>query len=255
MQSFLPKPRRFFAPNVHGWMALGRRQKNAFLMEFYRTIIHQVRDPLFYRDATVSAEDEVVHAQSETRLANYGVRDDFAGRFDVLILHCGAFVRALSAASEPCAKIASAFVTLIMAQLDVDLREMGVGDAAIPKKMAAMLEAFYGRLGTYVSVLQAHGDDRASAERALADALSRNLPGLGECGQDAQSVLCAAKARALAAYVFILYCKAQESVAVAHKGHDFDHTVFFKEVHFPDLREFLYVNALGTSGNFYPSRA
>jgi hypothetical protein len=50
--------------------------------------------------------------------------------------------------------------------LDGNLREMGVGDLAVPKRMRRFGEAFYGRQASYVAALAA--DDPRHFEKALA---------------------------------------------------------------------------------------
>ncbi len=55
--------------------------------------------------------------------------------------------------------------------MDSNLREMGVGDLAVPKEMRRMGEAFYGRAEAYRTALV--GDD----DRALVDTLTRNIYG------------------------------------------------------------------------------
>ena len=50
--------------------------------------------------------------------------------------------------------------------LDDNLREMGVGDLTVPKKMRGFAEAFYGRQAAYVAALVAN--DRRELEKALA---------------------------------------------------------------------------------------
>jgi cytochrome b pre-mRNA-processing protein 3 len=53
--------------------------------------------------------------------------------------------------------------------LDDNLREMGVGDLAVPKKMRSFAEAFYGRQAAYVAALA------ATDRRELENALARNI--------------------------------------------------------------------------------
>ena len=60
--------------------------------------------------------------------------------------------------------------------MDHNLREMGVGDLAVPKQIKRMMEAFYGRARSYESALAA--DDPA----ALAQALARNVFAGGTAG-------------------------------------------------------------------------
>ncbi|HXW19328.1 MAG TPA: ubiquinol-cytochrome C chaperone family protein, partial [Roseiarcus sp.] len=51
------------------------------------------------------------------------------------------------------------------------LREMGVGDTAVPKRMRRMAGAFYGRARAYGDALEGPGEGR------LAAALARNVHG------------------------------------------------------------------------------
>ena len=73
--------------------------------------------------------------------------------------------------------------------LDANLREMGVGDLAVPERMRRFGEAFYGRQGAYLSAL-AVGDDRE-----LENALARNIfygvngDGVGRLARYARAVL------------------------------------------------------------------
>jgi cytochrome b pre-mRNA-processing protein 3 len=55
--------------------------------------------------------------------------------------------------------------------MDHNLREMGIGDLAVPKEMQRMGEAFYGRAQAYKTALAACAPD------ALAEALKRNIYG------------------------------------------------------------------------------
>jgi cytochrome b pre-mRNA-processing protein 3 len=52
--------------------------------------------------------------------------------------------------------------------MDGNLREMGVGDLAVPKRMQAFGEAFYGRIAAYDTAL-------AEGTEPLAQALCRNI--------------------------------------------------------------------------------
>jgi cytochrome b pre-mRNA-processing protein 3 len=52
--------------------------------------------------------------------------------------------------------------------MDANLREMGVGDLTVPKRMQAFGEAFYGRAAAYDQALTA-------GEEPLAQALRKNI--------------------------------------------------------------------------------
>ena len=75
--------------------------------------------------------------------------------------------------------------------LDANLREMGVGDLAVPKRMQRFGEAFYGRLSDYRAAFACVDD------RELENALARNI--FGVAGSDDRAVRLARYARAAAA--------------------------------------------------------
>jgi cytochrome b pre-mRNA-processing protein 3 len=60
-------------------------------------------------------------------------------------------------------------IDTVFRHLDPAMRELGVGDMAVPKRMKKLAEAFLGRSVAYDSALQQSGD------RQLAEALSRNV--------------------------------------------------------------------------------
>jgi cytochrome b pre-mRNA-processing protein 3 len=57
----------------------------------------------------------------------------------------------------------------MFSDMDQNLREMGIGDIGVGKRIKAMAQAFYGRLAVYEAGLK-NADDRE-----LAAALGRNL--------------------------------------------------------------------------------
>ena len=71
--------------------------------------------------------------------------------------------------------------------LDANLREMGVGDLAVPKRMQAFAEAFYGRQAAYLAALD------AADQRVFEKALARNI---FPAGDDAGAAQLARYARA-----------------------------------------------------------
>jgi cytochrome b pre-mRNA-processing protein 3 len=119
-----------------------------------------------------------------------GVADTLQGRFDLFGLHVALVIRRLRHDADPIGKeIAQAVFDAMFADMDVSLREMGVGDMSIGKRVKRMWEAFHGRAQAYEAALDA-GD-----AAALAEALTRNLWG-GEAPDGAATAL-AARALAL----------------------------------------------------------
>jgi cytochrome b pre-mRNA-processing protein 3 len=113
----------------------------------YGMIVTQAREPLFYRDLSVP--------------------DTVNGRFDLIVLHLWAVLRRLGEMSGM-AGPAQALFDRFCADMDHNLREMAVGDLAVPKRMQAFGEAFYGRIAAYDMAL-------SDSPEALAQAIARNV--------------------------------------------------------------------------------
>jgi cytochrome b pre-mRNA-processing protein 3 len=86
--------------------------------------------------------------------------------------------------------LAQAFTDRLFRHIDSGLREAGVGDTTVPKKMRRLAGDFYGRLAAYAGAL---GDPSA-----LADAIGRNILGDGADAAFAQKIAAYAAARAAA---------------------------------------------------------
>lgn len=98
-----------------------------------------------------------------------GVPDTVEGRFECLCLHVILVLRRLNQLPAPAEDVAQDLVNAVFLQLDSSLRELGVGDFGVPKRMKKLGAAFYGRAGGYDAALAA-GD-----HPALAAVLARNV--------------------------------------------------------------------------------
>lgn len=139
-------------------MIFGLFRKNPLegqIAGLHRAIVAQARLPAFF-------------------LPPYGVADTFEGRFEILTLNAGLILRRLSLLPEPGPELAQSLSNAIFSGLDDALREVGISDVGVPKKMKKLARAFMGRGGAY---WEAH----ARGEAALAEALARNvLAGQGD---------------------------------------------------------------------------
>jgi cytochrome b pre-mRNA-processing protein 3 len=106
-----------------------------------------------------------------------GVPDTVEGRFESLALHAVLLVRRLQALPAPADAVAQDFVDALFRHLDIALRELGVGDLSVGKRIKKLAKSFYGRVEAYGGALDA-GD-----LAALTEALSRNVT-LGAPGAD-----------------------------------------------------------------------
>jgi cytochrome b pre-mRNA-processing protein 3 len=113
----------------------------------YGMIVTRAREPLFYRDL--------------------GVPDTVNGRFDLLVLHLWMILRRLKSI-EGAKSFSQALFDRFCDDMDANLREMGVGDLTVPKRMQAFGEAFYGRTAAYDVAFSAGSE-------ALAQALCKNI--------------------------------------------------------------------------------
>jgi cytochrome b pre-mRNA-processing protein 3 len=123
-----------------------------------------------HRDRTIAAlyGKIVTQARSPVFYADYGVPDTVSGRFDLIVLHLVLVVRRLDGAAGG-RGLGQGLFDRFCRDLDDNLREMGVGDLAVPKEMRRLGEAFYGRQAAYLAALAA-GDDGE-----LVRALARNI--------------------------------------------------------------------------------
>lgn len=113
----------------------------------YGMIVTRAREPAFY--------------------TGYGVPDTVDGRFDLVVLHLWMVLRRLGVAPES-QKLAQGLFDHFCSDMDANLREMGIGDMAVPKRMQAFGQAFYGRSAAYDAAL-------AEGQEALARALDKNV--------------------------------------------------------------------------------
>ena len=127
-----------------------RSQRQARALELYGSSVAQARQPAFYRDCHVA--------------------DTLDGRFEVVMLHVAMLLRRLSAEGESGRATGRAVVEQMFAALDDDMRELGVGDLTVPKRIHKAASAFYGRLKVYDDAL------KASNKVALITAVERNFP-------------------------------------------------------------------------------
>lgn len=98
------------------------------------------------------------------------VADTLEGRLEMMTLMASlAFVRLRQ--EEGLAPLAQSFADTLFRSFDAGLREAGVGDTAVPKRMRRIASDFYGRLDAYSAALAA--PDRPALEAAIA----RNMLG------------------------------------------------------------------------------
>ena len=104
----------------------------------------------------------------------FGVPDTVDGRFDLLVLHLWMALRRLRAGGQT--QLAQGLFDHFCNDMDANLREMGVGDLTVPKRMQKFGEAFYGRSAAYDAALaQGAEQGKEQGTEALAQALCKNV--------------------------------------------------------------------------------
>jgi cytochrome b pre-mRNA-processing protein 3 len=161
--------------------AFRRNDPSRNIQGLYGAIVAQARLPIFYLE--------------------YGVSDSVEGRFELIVLHLVLVLRRLGAkepaasarppAPGPGSAVGQVLFDVFCRDLDDNLREMGVGDLAVPRRMRQFGEAFYGRQAAYEAALG------AADPQELEKALARNI--LGEMAGGEKAVALARYVRAAAA--------------------------------------------------------
>jgi cytochrome b pre-mRNA-processing protein 3 len=135
-------------------MILSLFRKNAPREPVYRlysAIVAQSRHPRFY--------------------AELGIPDTVTGRFDMICLHLALLFRRMRGEGTEAREFSQAVFDLFFKDMDSSLREMGIGDLAIPKRIQKLVGVFYGLSDGLALTLD-------SADRAGLEALlQRNLLG------------------------------------------------------------------------------
>jgi cytochrome b pre-mRNA-processing protein 3 len=113
----------------------------------------------------------VAAARHPKAYAEWGVPDTVDGRYDMIVLHTVLALDRLTAGGEDAGtrRFAQDLTNAVFADMDRSLREMGVGDLSVGKKVRRMAEVFYGRAQAYRPALE------RLDEAALAEALYRNV--------------------------------------------------------------------------------
>ena len=91
----------------------------------------------------------VTQARKPQFYARLGAPDTREGRFELYTLHVVLLLRRLKGQGPQAAETAQGLFDAYVAGLDIALRETGVGDLSMAKKMKKLGQAFYGRLKSF----------------------------------------------------------------------------------------------------------
>ncbi len=124
----------------------GRKRHERAGFALYTAAVQAARDPYYY--------------------AELAVPDTLDGRFDMIGLYVWLLIDRLQREPRPGPDVAQAVFDAMFSDMDHTLREMGVSDMSVGKRVKAMWEALHGRSQAYAA---------AGDTAALADALGRNV--------------------------------------------------------------------------------
>ncbi|MEE8351809.1 MAG: ubiquinol-cytochrome C chaperone family protein [Rhodospirillales bacterium] len=126
---------------------LGPRPIDRKSRKIYVSLVKQAREQAFY--------------------LSFGVPDTPDGRFDMIVLHAFLLFRRFKQDHERTEALGQAVFDLMFTDMDQNLREMGIGDLGVGKRIKGMAEGFFGRMEAYEKGL--------NDVQELQNALKRNL--------------------------------------------------------------------------------
>lgn len=106
----------------------GRRNENEAVRPLYNAVVAKGREPHWYRQG--------------------GVPDTIDGRFEMIAASLALVIARLELETEQRQNVAW-LVELFVADMDGQLREIGVGDMVVGKHIGRMMGALGGRIGAY----------------------------------------------------------------------------------------------------------
>src|SRR5438876_846596 len=98
-----------------------RTSRDGIIASLYGTIVAQARTTAFYQ--------------------SFGVPDTINGRLEMIVLHAVLLLHRLNTEPAPIRRLGQAVFDHFCRDMDANLREMGVGDLAVPGKMRGIGEA------------------------------------------------------------------------------------------------------------------
>jgi cytochrome b pre-mRNA-processing protein 3 len=108
----------------------------------------------------------VAHSRNPAFFGPGRVPDTVEGRFEALCLHGFLVLHRLKSEGEAGRELAQSYFDTMFEDMDRNLREIGIGDLSVGKRIKLLAENFYGRIKTY---------EEGLAGGTLAAALARNL--------------------------------------------------------------------------------
>ncbi len=129
---------------------------------------------LFRRDSNRKTVDAlyaaiVAAARRPLYFSEWQVADTPLGRFEMISLHMFLLQHRLRGEAGIARDVAQSLIDDFFTDVDHSLRELGIGDTGVPKRMKKLARMYYGRTVSYGDAIDRNDRD------ALAAALARNI--------------------------------------------------------------------------------
>lgn len=124
--------------------------------DLYGNVVTQARNPVFY--------------------AEMGIPDTLEGRYEMVVLHLALVLERLRAEGEAGTALSRETIETFVADMDGSMRELGVGDLTVPKKVKSAAAGLYARADAFRQALArdaAAGDAAVAGGGALEAAIAR----------------------------------------------------------------------------------
>lgn len=131
------------------------RRNREIIDSLYVDLVHLARQPVLYEDG--------------------GVPDTVMGRFEALSIHVFLFLRRCQG-EDALRPVAQDVVDRFIADVDRSIRELGVGDPSVPKRMRKLAGMFYERVRVYDAALDAGPGQGLLAEALRSRAIAPDAP-------------------------------------------------------------------------------
>ena len=129
-----------------GW--LRQRSLTASIgRKLYDSIVAQSRAEIFYREL--------------------GVPDTAEGRFELIVLHLHLVLERLRREGTAGVRLSRALIEAFVTDMDDSMREFGIGDMGVPRRVKRAAAAVYERSAAYAAAQQAQAEVNALAQVLL----------------------------------------------------------------------------------------
>lgn len=121
--------------------------------ELYGGVVTQARNPVFY--------------------AEMGIPDTLEGRYEMVALHLALVLERLRREGDAGVALSRATIETFVADMDGSMRELGVGDLTVPKKVKSAAAGLYARADAYRQALLQEEGAGAGVAGALDAVIAR----------------------------------------------------------------------------------